>query len=461
MREVISLHLGQAGVQLGTTCWELYCQEHGLDAAGDPLNLPSSESLSSTSPRTKKVQEFGDGKRSTTFTEGFNSFFQEMSAGNYSPLAMLIDLEPSVVDQVRTGQFRKLYSPCNLVTGTEDAANNYGRGACSVGKKMLPVAMDPLRKMAESCDKLQGFMLFHSFGGGTGSGFNAILNEELTLEYPKKSKLEISIFPSPTMSTAVVEPYNAVLNTHATLDQTDCVFISDNEAMYKICQSCLDIDNPTYANLNHMLALTVSSITSSLRFKGSLNADFMDFQTNLVPYPRIHFPIMSYAPIVSSKKVNHETMCVSDLTNQAFSPNNRLIRCASEGGHYMSCCLLYRGDIVPKEVNSAISQMKEKKSVRFVPWSPTGFKVGINSQVPGNLPSSQMCSVSRAVCMLCNTTAVKDAWTALNLKYNIMLEKKAFIHWYTMEGLDPNEFLMAFENLLALEQDYDIMTHDN
>lgn len=95
------------------------------------------------------------------------------------------------------------------------------------------------------------------------------------------------------MSTAVVEPYNAVLTTSNTLEQTDCVFLADNEAMYNICQTQLDIDSPNYANLNHLLAQTVSSVTSSLRFQGTLNADFTDFQTNLVPFPRIHFPVSS------------------------------------------------------------------------------------------------------------------------------------------------------------------------
>ena len=88
------------------------------------------------------------------------------------------------------------------------------------------------------------------------------------------------------MSTSVVEPYNAVLTTSYTLDHTDCVFLADNEAMYNICMNQLDIDTPNYANLNHLLAQTVSSITASLRFQGTLNADFTDFQTNLVPFPR-------------------------------------------------------------------------------------------------------------------------------------------------------------------------------
>ena len=52
------------------------------------------------------------------------------------------------------------------------------------------------------------------------------------------------------------------------------------------------------------------------------------------------------------------------------------MKCDPRHGKYMSCCLLYRGDVVPKDVNAAISTIKTKRSIQFVDWCPTGFKVG-------------------------------------------------------------------------------------
>ena len=125
-------------------------------------------------------------------------------------------------------------------------------------------------------------MIFHSFGGGTGSGFGSLLLNRLSIDYGKKTKVEFAVYPSPQISTVVVEPYNAVLCCHGMLEHSDVAFLVDNEALYDICRRNLDIERPTYTNLNRLLAQCISSITASLRFDGQLNVDLTEFQTNLV-----------------------------------------------------------------------------------------------------------------------------------------------------------------------------------
>merc|ERR1711872_536762 len=166
--------------------------------------------------------------------------------------------------------------------------------------------------------------------------------------------LGFSIYPCPQISTAVVEPYNALLCTHTTLEHCDVAFLVDNEAIYDICRRNLDIERPTYTNLNRLLAQVCSSITASLRFDGALNVDFTEFQTNLVPYPRIHFPLATYAPIVSAAKSGHEKHSVNELTAACFEPNNQMVVCDPRRGKYMACVPLYRGDAVSKDINAAI-----------------------------------------------------------------------------------------------------------
>lgn len=67
------------------------------------------------------------------------------------------------------------------------------------------------------------------------------------------------------------------------------------------------------------------SVTASLRFDGALNVDLIEFQTNLVPYPRIHFPLVTYAPVISAENARHEHIGVSEITKSCFEPNNQMV----------------------------------------------------------------------------------------------------------------------------------------
>jgi len=175
MREVISLHIGQGGIQTGNACWELYCLEHGIQPDGQ---MPSDKTI-------------GGGD------DAFNTFFSETGAGKHVPRCVFLDLEPTVIDEVRTGTYRQLFHPEQLISGKEDAANNFARGHYTIGKEIVDLCLDRIRKLADQCTGLQGFLVFNAVGGGTGSGLGSLLLERLSVDYGKKSKLGFTIYPSP------------------------------------------------------------------------------------------------------------------------------------------------------------------------------------------------------------------------------------------------------------------------
>uniref|UniRef100_A0A6B2L3Z9 Tubulin alpha chain n=1 Tax=Arcella intermedia TaxID=1963864 RepID=A0A6B2L3Z9_9EUKA len=431
MREIISIHIGQAGVQTGYSCWELYCLEHGINPDG-----------------TMDKSRANDDK-------GFSTFFNDTGAGSYVPRAVMIDLEPTTIAQVRNGHYGKLWHPEQLISGKEDAANNYARGHYTVGKELLDTAMNRIRKMADQCDGLQGFLIFHSISGGTGSGFGSLLLDRLSNDYGiKKTKLDFCLFPSPNVCNSVVEPYNAVLATHTLLEHTDVAFVLDNEAIYDICKKNLDIPSPTFVNLNRVVAQIISSLTCSLRFPGSLNVDLNEYKTNLVPYPRIHFQMCSYAPLMSEKKLTRDRLSTQDITAMAFEPDNILAKVDPKKGKYMAVCMMYRGDVSSTDVSEAVANAKSKASVNFVDWSPAGFKCGINQQKPTVVPGTEMGASNRAVTMLSNNTSICDVFSRINRKFDLMFHKRAFVHWYVGEGMEEGEFVEAREDLASLEGDY-------
>ncbi|MCP9265558.1 beta-tubulin [Dirofilaria immitis] len=419
MREIIHIQVGQCGNQIGTKFWEVISDEHGIEPDGSykgdsPLQL---ERIDKLNPRKK-----------------------------YVPRAVLVDLEPGTMDSVRFSPYGKLFRPDNFVFGQSGAGNNWAKGHYTEGAELVDEVLDVLRKEAESSDCLQGFQLTHSLGGGTGSGMGTLLIAKIREEYPDRIMSSFSIFPSPKVSDVIIEPYNATLSVHQLVENTDETFCIDNEALYDICLRTLKLTGPTYGDLNHLamnnkqclVSMAVSGVTTCLRFPGQLNADLRKLATSLF--------MPGFAPLTSRNTAAYRSLKINELIQQLFDARNMMTACDPRHGRYLTVAAMFRGRLSMHELETQILNVQNKNSSYFVEWIPNNIKTAVCDIPPRGIKISAT--------FLGNTTAIQEIFIRITEQFEAMFRRRAFLHWYTGEGMDEMEFTEADSNMKDLISEY-------
>ena len=366
-------------------------------------------------------------------------YYNEATGGRYVPRNILMDLEPGTMDSVRSGPFGQIFRPDNFVFGQSGAGNNWAKGHYTEGAELIDAVLDVVRKEAEGCDCLQGFTMTHSLGGGTGSGMGTLLISKIREEYPDRVMCTYSVFPSPKVSDTVVEPYNCVLSVHQLVENSDESLLLDNEALYDICFRTLKLTTPTFGDLNHLVAAVMSATTCCLRFPGQLNCDLRKLAVNMIPFPRLHFFMIGFAPLTSRGSQQYRALTVPELTQQMFDAKNMMAAADPRHGRYLTACALFRGRMSTKEVDEQMLNVQNKNSSYFVEWIPNNLKCAICDIPPKGLKMS--------VGFCGNSTCMQEVMKRVAEQFTSMFRRKAFLHWYTGEGMDEMEFTEAESNM--------------
>lgn len=440
MREIVSIQVGNCGNKVGEKVswssvpkfsfdisrfrqfWETISDEHNINRCGHFY-----------------------GNNILPF-QRLNVYYEKGPREIYVPRSVLCDLEPSTINQIRCSCIGRLFNPDCFVTGKSGAGNNWARGHYTEGAELIDCVLDVTRRQVENCDCLQGFQMVHSIGGGSGSGMGSLLLKKLKEEYPDRIINTFSVIPSPKVSETVVEPYNAILSLNEMICNTDEAVCIDNEALLDICHSTLKLCHPTLSDLNHLVAMTMAGVTACFRFPGQLNTDLRKLMTNMCPYPRLHFFIPGYAPLTSRSSQAYRNLTASDLVQQIFDPRNQMAAFDSCEGRYLTCAAIFRGLVSSKEIDEQMMMVMEKNPDSFVNWVPNNIKTAICDIPPRN--------VKLSATFLSNTTAIQFLFQRLMTQFQSMFQKKAYVHWYTGEGMEESEFTAAEEGIQSLIDEY-------
>ncbi|CDS36315.1 tubulin alpha [Echinococcus multilocularis] len=432
--ELVQIFVGQGGAQIADACWELFTQEHFITPSGEPSACLCG-------------QEQGDCDGS--------AFFSLTQRGFFVPRTLIVDTEPSVLDEIRMGVYRNLFQPSSLISGCEDSASNFARGYYGAPCSLIDASYNSIRRLAEACDLLHGIIFYRTYGGGTGSGLGCRLLQHAADEFCKISRMDFGVIPGVTLSSGPVEPYNAVLATQVPVEHVNLVSLVDNMALQRICSCLLKIYKPSFTSLNRILAQCMSGLTSTFRFPGPTTITMMDLYTNLVPYPDAHFAMIGFAPLFDLETACKGQVDTTQLTESVFAPENQLVhQHGEEVNMYLTCCLFYRGNASVRDVNTCIDEMRSSNRLPFVDWCPTGFKVGISYQPMTTIEASRIGPSDTSVMALHNSTLFRTPLHELTQAVETLLKRNAFLHWYKAEGIERDEIENALGGLKKLEADY-------
>lgn len=373
-------------------------------------------------------------------------YYESGPKQNFVPRAVLCDLETAALNQIKCGFIGKLFNPDSFVMGQCGAGNNWARGRYTEGAEIIDSVLNETRRQVEKCDCLQGFQMTHSIGGGSGSGLGTLLLQKLKEEYQERIVNTFTVIPSAKVSEAVVEAYNAILSLNEMICNTDEVICFDNEALFDICKCTLKLCRPTIGDLNHLVSMTMAGVTSCFRFPGQLNTDFKKLLTNMCPFPRLHFFVPGFAPLTTRSCEPYRQIGTSDLVSQLFDSRNQMASFDARAGRYLTCATIFRGLASSRDVEQQLQALQEKNADWFVKWVPNNFKTAICDIPPRGMKLSAT--------FLSNTTAVQYLFQRLMCQFQTMFRKKAFVHWFSGEGMEEEEFIEAELGVQSLIDEY-------
>mmetsp|Transcript_80023 Transcript_80023/g.172958 ORF Transcript_80023/g.172958 Transcript_80023/m.172958 type:complete len:415 (+) Transcript_80023:49-1293(+) len=409
-REIITLQVGQCGNQIGSEFWKLLCAEHGINQRGI----------------LEDYAHAGDDRKDV--------FFYQADDEHYIPRALLVDMEPRVINTIQNSEWRDLYNPENVFV-TKDgggAGNNWATGY-STGEKVQDDIFDMLDREADGSDSLEGFVLIHSIAGGTGSGMGSYLLENINDRYPKKLIQTYSVFPmlSNETSDVVVQPYNSVLTLKRLTLNADCVVVLDNTALGRIASDRLKLANPTFEQINGLVATVMAASTTTLRYPGYMNNDLISMLASLIPTPRCHFLMTGYTPLTLDRQTaTVRKTTVLDVMRRLLHTKNIMVSCSTRRGVYISILNIIQGEVDPTQVHKSLQRIRERKLAKFIKWGPASIQVALSRQSPYIQHAHKVNGL-----MLANHTSISQLFDRCVKQYDKLRSRNAFLENYRQESM--------------------------
>ncbi|XP_008840883.1 tubulin delta chain [Nannospalax galili] len=293
---IVTVQLGQCGNQIG---FEVF----------DSLFSDSHCSQGLCSKRENEAYQASCKER----------FFREEKNGIPIARAVLVDMEPKVINQTlsKAAQAsRWKYGQHACFCQKQGSGNNWAYGYSMHGPRHEESIMNLIQKEVEKCDSLSGFFVIMSMAGGTGSGLGAFITQKLQDQYSNSLKMNQIIWPYGT-GEVIVQNYNSILTLSHLYRSSDAFLIHENDVVHKICAKRMNIKQISFSNINQVLAHQLGSVfqptyssEGSFHYRRNPLGDLME---HLVPHPEFKMLGVRNIPQMSENSLAYSTFTWAGL----------------------------------------------------------------------------------------------------------------------------------------------------
>lgn len=405
--EIITIQVGQCGNQVGKYFWSQLCKEHGIDVDGQ-----------------NRVPEDGNTARS----DDTSPFFKQNDRDRYTPRAIMLDLEPSAVQDVENS-FPGFFDSRNTWISPEEsgAGNSWSKGY-DHGFAQQEEFLNMIDKEIDATENFEGFQIIHSVAGGTGSGLGSNLLEAISDRYQKKFLASYSVFPSDE-SEVVIQPYNTILTMRRLAENSDASIVFDNNALLNLTTRVFRDPYTSYIHTNQLISAAMSSITNSIRFPGYMYNSLPSIFSTLVPTPELHFLTAGFTPFTSDYVVGgkeFKSNTAYDVLLDLFDDSNLLVTRQTDGPIYFNIYCSLIGQVEQSDVLKAISRAQQR--LNFAPWSSSSLHVNVGRRSP-YMPQPTKHSYVNGL-MLSNTSAINSLFKGTCKMFDKIFSKGAFLNTF-------------------------------
>ncbi|CAD8120823.1 unnamed protein product [Paramecium sonneborni] len=424
MREIFVLQLGGFGIKMGMNFWEEMLKDS--DFCNDQV-IQSNNHLLNTS----------------------NLVYYNLHEKKAFPRCLQVDLGQ---DLPYTNMD---FNPCNQFSFNYSSGNNFGFVKNNCSNEIIDILLDSIRSEIEQCDSFQGFQIFASIIGGTGSGLSAILSQKLKEEYSNVITQCNLLVPSIKQDDlCVVSPYNSSLSFDMLMDSAEQLIFYDNQGLQQNLNR-LGIQF-NYDDANLLVSQTICCNSSPFRNPGDINSSMRKLSANLTPYPdQKLFTCSLTNNQYSDYYKEYLKMDEYQIFKELMSTDHNQASTNYQNVWFLAAALSLRGEISNKKVdlyNSHFENFLEtqyKRSQRCFGKKAEGGNLFLTNICKKKLLNYEFMGSS-----IINSSSIADSLKNLEEKLGKMLIPKAYMYKYTQEGIDEQEFFDVQSKLISIYHQY-------